>query len=122
MIRGPLRAAITVVHRRSIALLTLPLLALGGQTVASQGASARTVTLKDISFSPEKLSITKGTKVTFAFRDEDTPHNVISRGRKRFKNIGTLSSGSRARTFRSAGTYSYSCTLHPGMSGRIVVR
>ena len=95
--------------------------ALGGQ-IAASGAATRTVTLKDIAFSPKKLSISKGSKVTFAFRDGSTAHNVISSGAKRFKSISARTSGSRSRTFSRTGTYRYSCTLHPGMSGRIVVR
>jgi len=95
--------------------------ALGGQ-IAASGAASRTVTLKNIAFSPKKLSISKGSRVTFSFRDEDTEHNVISTGSKRFKAIAGRSSGSQSRTFPRAGTYRYSCTLHPGMSGRIVVR
>lgn len=95
--------------------------ALGGQIAAST-AAGRTVILKNIAFSPKKLSIPKGTKVTFAFRDDSTTHNVVSSGRARFRSIGDRSSGSPTRTFRRAGTYRYACTLHPGMSGRIIVR
>jgi len=36
--------------------------------------------------------------------------------------ISDRSSGSQSRTFKSAGTYRYACTLDPGMSGRITVR
>lgn len=86
------------------------------------GAATRTVTLKNIAFSPKSLTVSKGSTVTFAFRDVDTEHNVTSTGSMRFKRIGSRSSGSVARTFSHAGTYRYACTLHPGMSGRIVVR
>jgi plastocyanin len=95
--------------------------ALGGQ-VAASGAASRTVTLKNIAFSPKKLSVSKGSTVTFAFRDGSTTHNVVSVGRRRFKTIPNRSAGSRKRTFTRAGTYRYQCTLHPGMTGRIVVR
>lgn len=105
-----------------IALSTFAAAVLGGQVAGSGAAGARTVTLKDIAFSPENLSVSRGTKVTFAFRDDGISHNVISTGSKRFKGIPTRSSGSQARRFSTAGTYRYSCTLHPGMSGRIVVR
>jgi plastocyanin len=111
-------------NRRLVALITaaaVPAVALGGQIAAST-AAGRTVTLKNIAFSPKKLSVSKGTKVTFAFRDDGTTHNVTSTGSKRFKSIGNRSSGSQTRTFKRAGTYRYTCTLHPGMSGRIVVR
>jgi plastocyanin len=133
--RGNRQRASWVIHRalaagsrdmtkRPIALLSTAVVvaaALGGQ-VAASGAAGKTVTLKNIAFSPKKLSVSKGTKVTFAFRDDTTTHNVTSSGSKRFKTIGDRSSGSVTRTFSRAGTYRYSCTLHPGMTGRIVVR
>lgn len=94
---------------------------LAGQ-IAPSSAGSRTVALEGIAFSPKSLAIRVGTTVTFAFLDPDTEHNVISRGSKRFKSVGTRSSGSVKRTFRRGGVYRYECTLHPGMTGRISVR
>jgi plastocyanin len=91
-------------------------------TAGVAGAATKTVTLKNIDFSPKSLTISKGSTVTFAFRDGDTVHNVTSTGSKRFSTIGNRSSGSKSRRFTKAGTYRYACTLHPGMTGRIVVR
>jgi len=105
-----------------LAAAAISIAALGGQIAISGAAGTRTVTLKDIAFSPKSLSISKGTSVSFAFRDGTTFHNVVSTGSKRFKTISDRSSGSQKRTFTSAGTYRYTCTLHPGMSGRITVR
>ena len=104
-----------------LAIAALCAAAAGGQAAVSQ-ASGKTVTLRNIAFSPKSLSIARGTTVTFAWRDDDTAHNVVSRGAKRFRSIGVRESGSRSRKFTSAGTYRYVCTLHPGMSGRITVR
>jgi plastocyanin len=105
--------------------ILLPLLGLALATALFSagiaGAATKTVTLKHIAFSPKSLTIHKGSTVTFAFRDDTTVHNVTSTGAKRFKTIGNRSSGSKSRTFSRAGTYRYHCTLHPGMSGRIVV-
>jgi plastocyanin len=105
-------------------LATLAALALAaapfGADVAT-AAATKTVTLRNIAFSPKSLTVSRGTKVTFAFRDGTTLHNVTSTGRTRFQTIGDRSSGSQSRTFRRAGTYRYECTLHPGMTGRIVV-
>lgn len=110
---------------RSRALLPLLGLALAVMAIpvaGAAGASNKTVTLKDISFSPKSVSVSKGSKVTFAFRDDGTTHNVTSTGSKRFKTITDRSSGSVSRTLSRAGTYRFECTLHPGMSGRITVR
>jgi plastocyanin len=105
-----------------VALCAVALAVTGiGGAVAANAAGGKTVTLRNIAFSPKKLSIKRNTTVTFAFRDDTTSHNVISKGAKRFKNIGVRSSGSQSRKFTAAGTYRYVCTLHPGMSGQITV-
>jgi plastocyanin len=109
-------------RRRLYPLVGLALAVAALPAAGAAGSSAKTVTLKNIVFSPKSVSIAKGTKVTFAFRDDGTTHNVTSTGSKRFKTIADRSSGSQSRTFSTAGTYRYQCTLHPGMSGRITVR
>jgi plastocyanin len=101
----------------ALVLATVPF-TVGG----ASAAATRTVTLKDIAFSPASLKVSRGTKVTFAFRDATTVHNVTSTGAKRFKTISNRSTGSLSRTFQRSGTYRFQCTLHPGMTGRIVVR
>ena len=109
--------------QRLLALLALCAIALtvaGGQAAAT-AAGGRTVTLKNIAFSPKNLSVARNTTVTFAFRDDGTAHNVVSKGTKKFKTISVRSSGTQSRKFTSAGTYRYVCTLHPGMAGRITV-
>ena len=104
-----------------LAVCAISALAIGGQ-VAAAGASAKSVTLKNIAFSPSRLSVTRGTTLTFRFRDDTTTHNVTSSGAKRFKTISNRSTGSVERTFAKAGVYRYTCTLHPGMTGQITVR
>lgn len=78
--------------------------------------------MKDIAFKPSRLSVRKGTTVTFRWRDASVVHNVRSRGRSRFKGSPNKSKGTHRVTFRRAGTYRYICTLHTGMDGRISVR
>ncbi|HUR83885.1 MAG TPA: cupredoxin domain-containing protein [Solirubrobacteraceae bacterium] len=96
-------------------------LALAAVPMGAVAATTRTVTLKDISFSPKSLSISKGSTLKFAFRDGTTVHNVTSTGSTRFKTVTNRSSGTQSRTFTRPGTYRYVCTLHPGMTGRITV-
>jgi plastocyanin len=112
----------TTSGRTAIALLGAVIATAALAAGGAGAATAKTVTLKDIAFSPASLKVSRGTKVVFAFRDGSTVHNVRSTGRTRFKTISNRSSGSVTRTFTRAGTYRYQCTLHPGMTGRIVVR
>jgi plastocyanin len=110
---------------RRLRLLAIagPALAAAAIMTTTAGAGAtRTVTLKDIAFSPRSLTISKRTTVRFAFRDGTTTHNVTSTGARRFATVADRSAGSASRTFRRSGTYRYECTLHPGMTGRITVR
>jgi plastocyanin len=37
-------------------------------------------------------------------------------------NISEQSSGSASRVFPNSGTFTYQCTIHPGMSGSVVVQ
>ena|SRR5436305_2692091 len=104
------------------AVLAMALVA-GLVSVGVAGAAAtKTVALRNIAFSPKSLKVARGTKVTFAFRDASTIHNVTSIGKTRFASIANKSSGSVTRAFTRAGTYRYECTLHPGMTWSIVVR
>ena len=126
VIRRGVAAVVAGMKTRSQRLLAICAIAaaaaVGQAAGVSQAASAKTVTLRDIAFSPKSLTVSRGATVTFRWRDGDTPHNVTSRGAKRFTSIATRESGSRSRTFTKAGTYRYVCTLHPGMAGRITVR
>ena len=47
----------------------------------ARGAGSKTVVLEDVAFSPRSLSVSRDTKVTFAFRDVGTTHNVTSTAR-----------------------------------------
>ncbi len=109
--------------RRLAAAAALPLLAAGVLAGPSAHAAAgRSVVLKNIAFTPSKLTVARGTRVTFRFQDGDTNHNVTSRGAKRFKSSPTKGSGTYVVRFARAGVYRYVCTLHLGMKGTITVK
>lgn len=100
-------------------LVLVPTLALA---TAGGAAGTRTVVIEDIAFKPRAVTVRKDTTVRWAFQDDATSHNVVSRGRPRFTSSSVRSRGTYSFRFRRAGTYRYVCTLHPGMAGRVVVR
>jgi plastocyanin len=75
-----------------------------------------------IAFAPQTLRVKPRTRVTWRFREPYVTHNVSSRGRPRFASSGDQREGTEyAVTFRRRGTYRYVCSLHPGMTGKVVV-
>jgi plastocyanin len=71
-------------------------------------------------FAPKKLTIKVGTKVTWT-NPSDTGHNVTS-ATSSWTFAKNLDQGATVSyTFKKAGTYKYTCTIHAGMTGRIAV-
>jgi plastocyanin len=89
-------------------ILTLPAVAAGSE-----------VNIDNFAFTPNELTVKAGTTVIFRNRD-DIPHSVVgSKGEFHSKALDTDDSFSF--TFAKAGTYAYSCGLHPRMQGKITV-
>jgi plastocyanin len=82
-------------------------------------AKSATVTIDNFSFSPDVLTIKTGTKVTFVNHD-DIPHSVVAVD-KSFRSKVLDADDSYAFTFNTPGDFNYFCSLHPHMTGKIVV-
>ncbi|HSC47426.1 MAG TPA: cupredoxin family copper-binding protein [Gammaproteobacteria bacterium] len=109
----------------SLALLGL-ILALGtsSATLAADAAPAadpaHEVVILSYKFGPDVLTVPAGTTVTWINRDE-VPHTVASSD-KRFTSSPALDTGDHySYTFTTPGTYTYFCTLHPFMVGKVIV-
>ena len=77
------------------------------------------VKIDNFTFAPRTLTVKAGTTVTW-INEDDIPHTVVSTGHFRSKPLDT---GDKFTfTFAKAGTYLYHCTLHPHMTGKIVVQ
>jgi|SRR6516225_497294 plastocyanin len=90
----------------------------------TQQGQEQTVEVKidNFSFSPANLTITAGTTVTWINRD-DIPHTVVSSDDPRVFKSKALDTDDRfSFTFTKTGTYSYFCSIHPKMTGRVVVQ
>jgi plastocyanin len=83
-------------------------------------ASATAITIDNFSFAPMQLEIAAGTQVTWTNKD-DVPHTVVSIDHK-FKSRALDTDESFSFTFQDPGTYEYFCSVHPKMTGKIVVK
>ena len=77
------------------------------------------VQIDDFAFSPPSLTVKAGTTVTWRNKD-DIPHTVASSTRM-FKSKALDTDDSYSFTFNEPGSYGYFCSLHPHMTGKIVV-
>jgi plastocyanin len=79
------------------------------------------VSLQNNTFSPSNIVVSPSSVVTFSNTDGIT-HNVIF-GNQSITAISEWTSGDRTATMPAApGTYSYTCTVHAGMSGTVKVQ
>jgi plastocyanin len=76
-----------------------------------------TVVAKKLKFQPPAIEVPPGTEVTWRFEDGSVPHNVKGDG---FASENQ-SRGSFSHRFEQPGEYRYTCDLHAGMDGRVVV-
>jgi plastocyanin len=74
-----------------------------------------------LAFAPGTLTVNSGDVVTFAFGS--VAHNVFFDARAGVPEDipGNNAGVSTQRTFTTPGTYHYTCHIHPGMQGTIVV-
>ena len=77
------------------------------------------VGIDNFTFNPQKLTIKSGTTVTWTNRD-DIPHTVAAVDRE-FKSKALDTGDAYSFTFTTPGSYQYFCSLHPHMTGTIVV-
>jgi plastocyanin len=75
-----------------------------------------------IAFTPGTLRVNAGATVTFAFGS--VPHNVFfdAQAGAPADIAGTNTNVSIARQFTAAGSYTYTCHIHPSMRGTVIVQ
>ncbi len=89
-------------------------------TAPTTGPASTTVMATNaIVFTPATTSIAEGGAVTFSFGTIN--HNVIFQTAGAPTNIPIVFSTSFNRTFPTAGSFPYVCTVHPGMAGTVNV-
>jgi plastocyanin len=118
--------------RRSVFIASVVAMAVTslGRTVAQQKsfvasaqekpASTAEVKIDNFVFGPAAITVPVGTTVTWINRD-DIPHTVVST-EKVFKSKVLDTDEKFSFTFTKAGEYPYFCSIHPKMTGKVVVQ
>jgi plastocyanin len=91
-----------------------------GEVAAPAAATPAEVRIDNFSYSPPTLVVAPGTTVTWTNADDDV-HTVVEKDRK-FKSAALDTGNTFSQTFPEAGEYEYFCSLHPRMTGKIVVK
>src|SRR5580704_14219772 len=103
-----------------IAMLLLLAGSLSVRATDHSSAPVAAVKIDNFVFGPQTLTVPVGTTVTWTNSD-DIPHTSVStEGVFKSKVLDTDEKFSY--TFTKAGTYPYYCTIHPKMTGKVVVQ
>jgi plastocyanin len=118
--------------RRSVfiaSLMALAVMGLAGNLAERKGfaasaqekpATATEVKIDNFVFGPAAITVPVGTTVTWINRD-DIPHTVVST-EKLFKSKVLDTDDKFSFTFTKPGEYPYFCSIHPKMTGKVVVQ
>jgi len=88
---------------------------------AGPAVATNAVDIKEFAFGPQSVTVKVGTTVTWTNDDQD-PHTVTSQNGNGPLKSSTLQKGDKFQyTFTKAGTFDYLCTIHPFMTGTVVV-
>src|ERR1700680_4333018 len=103
-------------------VIAMMLLTASSSVTANAQPSAATAGVKidNFVFGPQTLTVPVGTTVTWTNSD-DIPHTSVSTEGV-FKSNVLDTDEKFSYTFTKAGTYPYYCTIHPKMTGKVVVQ
>lgn len=83
-------------------------------------APTRNVAIDNFTFTPAELTVPVGATVVWVNHD-DVPHTVVSTA-KEFKSAALDTGDQYSHVFAAAGTFPYFCSVHPHMTGRVIVK
>ena len=100
-------------------VLTLTALPAVEKTIAA-GPPTAEIKIDNFSFAPATLTVKAGTQITWTNGD-DIPHTVVSDDDHTLKSKVLDTDEKFTFTANKPGTYSYFCSIHPKMTGKVVV-
>jgi plastocyanin len=105
--------------KRALPALALPCALL--LTAAAPAPLAAKVVIGNFTFGPAALTVKPGTTVTW-LNGDDIPHTVVADDKTTFRSKVLDSDDTFSFTFTKPGTYPYFCSIHPHMTGKVVVK
>jgi plastocyanin len=87
---------------------------------AVSAVATNSVSIKNFAFSPSRITVKPGTKVTWVNHDEDA-HTVSFQSTLKVTSNPLQGNQSFSYTFEKPGTYNYICSIHPFMHGTVIV-
>jgi plastocyanin len=111
----------TIKSRSRVATAFGVVLLVAAATFAARSAPATDaeVDIDQFTFLPQRITVKAGTTVTW-INEDDVPHTVASSS-KVFKSKALDTGDKFSFTFTTPDTYEYFCSLHPHMTGAVVV-
>ena len=100
-------------------LFALAVCAQIAQAAATAKSSAK-VSIANFEFTPAEITIAPGESVTWT-NDDGAPHGLEYRDGAKGTDL-LLPGATFSRRFDRPGTYDYNCSVHPYMTGRVIVR
>ena len=77
------------------------------------------VVIKTFAYGPKDITVPAGTTVTWINKDPEV-HTVVNKDGK-FRSAALDTDDTYSFTFAEPGTYSFFCSLHPQMQGKVIV-
>ena len=93
---------------------------MGETAAAAVAANSAAIQIDNFHYTPPSLVVAPGTTVTWTNAD-DSPHTVREKDGK-FKSAALDTDDKFSQTFAEPGEYEYFCSIHPYMTGKIVVK
>ena len=108
-------SAVTVVAGQQVGV---PAIVVNKQAAGGPAPSSAEVSMANTAFAPQQVEVAVGGRVRFTNNDA-VQHNATGGG---FATPNLNPGQSNEVTLNTAGTINYACTIHPSMTGTIVVR
>jgi amicyanin len=111
----------TIKSRSRVATAFGVVLLVAAATFAARSAPATDaeVDIDQFTSYPQRITVKAGTTVTW-INEDDVPHTIVSSS-KVFKSKALDTADKFSFTFTTPGTYDYFCSVHPHMTGAVVV-